>query len=155
MTHAYYTHTTTTVVDAPIEAVWAEVRDIVKFGGIVIGSAAENLQYASGATVDHVPAKFTFNLPGGPTLTEELTGRSDQDHVIEYRANVQVLAMVEYHAEVRLTPVTLPAGKTFIVYARTFRLAEGSGSDDLNMIRGIMDNEMVALRDHFARGSAA
>lgn len=155
MPESYYTHTTSTVIDAPIEAVWAIVRDLVKVVQIVVGSAAQNVMWRAGSSVDQVPAGFTFNLPGGPPIHEEVTGRSEADQVIQYRAHGEVLTMAEYRAEIRLHPVTLPAGKTFVTYSRTFRLITSAGPSDLAGLLGIMDNEMVALRDYFSQPSAS
>lgn len=155
MAKPQHTHTTSTVVDVPLETVWAEIRDIVKFAGIVLGSAAENLGWAGRSSVDRVPAQFSFNLPGGETMIEELVGRSDIDHCFQYRATGQVLQMIEYTAEVRLQRVTLPADRTFITYSRTFVLAPGTTEEQLGVLLGIMDAEMVALRDHFKRRPAA
>lgn len=146
-----YTHTTSTVVDAPIATVWTEIRDIVQFAGIVLGGAVENLTWVTGATVDRVPAKFSFNLKGdNKVLVEELVGRSEIDHTIQYEANVQVLQMIKYWAEVRLQPVTLPADQTFITYTRKFVLEPNSTHQQLHDILGIMDGEMAALKTHFA-----
>ena len=155
MPESYYTHTTSTVVDAPITAVWTVVRDVIKVVQIVVGSAAQNLMWLSGCSVEQVPAGFTFNLPDGPQIHEEVTGRSEADHTIQYRAHGEVLTMAEYRGEIRLHPVTLPAGKTFVTYSRTFRLTASAGPSDLAGLLGIMDNEMVALQNYFSPSSAS
>ncbi|HYF62186.1 MAG TPA: SRPBCC family protein [Herpetosiphonaceae bacterium] len=155
MSNAYHRHVTSTVLEAPIEAVWAVVRDILKVVEIVIGDAAHGLRWTHGASAEHVPARFQFKLADGSVAHEEVTARSETEHSIEYRANGVVLTMAEYAAAIRLQPVTLPAGQTFVTYERTFSFIPGvDHADALAMITGIMDNEMVALRQYFAKENA-
>ena len=153
---AYYTHITSTILDAPIDAAWAVVRDIIQIVEIVVGSLAENAKWRAGGSVGHVPSSYTFDLAGGgPQLHQEVTGRSEAKHTIEYRARTQVLSMAEYTATIRLYPVTLPAGQTFATYERIFSLVPGADpAVELPMLMGIMDNEMAALRAHFAGAPA-
>jgi hypothetical protein len=153
---AYYTHITSTVLDAPIEVTWPVVRDIVKIVEIVVGSMAEDAQWRGGGSVDHVPSSFTFDLAGGgPRLHQEVIARSEVEHTIVYCARNPALSMAEYTGTIRLFPVTLPAGQTFVVYERNFSLVPGSDpAVELPMLIGIMGNEMVALRAYFARSQA-
>jgi hypothetical protein len=159
MHQAFYTHTTSTVLEAPIDVVWASVRDIVGLVKLLLGDAAASVAWEDGGSVDRVPAAFTFSIAGGgPPFHEIVTGRSESEHAIQYRAAAPVLSMAEYTADLRLYRVTLPADHTFAVYSRRFSLLPGADPrEQLPMLTGIMDNETVALRDHFARarGSAA
>lgn len=153
---AYYTHITSTVLDAPIDAVWPVVRDLIQIVEIVIGSLAENAKWRAGGSVDHVPSSFTFDLVGGgPQLHQEVIARSETEHTVVYRARNQALSMVEYTGTIRLYPVTLPPGRTFVTYERVFSLAPGADPNvELPLLIGIMDNEMVALRARFAPPAA-
>jgi hypothetical protein len=152
MSKAYHRYVTSTVLEAPIEDVWAVVRDILKVVEIVIGDAAHAVHWSQGASADQVPAKFQFKLADGTLIQEEVTGRSETERSIEYRANGVVLNMAEYAATIRLQPVTLPAGQTFATYERTFSFVPGvDPAEGLALVTGIMEGEMVALRQHFAQ----
>lgn len=150
-----YEYTTSAVLEAPIEEVWTAVRDILNFLRINFGEGLTHAAWAAGGSAEHVPSAFTATLASGLTLHEVVTGRSESEHTLQYRAAVQVLSMVEYWAEVRLHPITHPGGQTFVVYTRWFRLDPASDpAAELPLLTGIMDQETVAMAAHFRRGRA-
>ena len=93
-----------TVIDAPVEDVWAILRD---FNGhdqwhpAVADSAMER-----GAPVDKVGGVRRFHLADGSELREQLLTHSDIDMAFSYCLLDTPVPLLNYVAHVRLYPVT-------------------------------------------------
>ncbi|MEM6849941.1 MAG: SRPBCC family protein [Pseudomonadota bacterium] len=93
-----------TVIDAPIEDVWAILRD---FNGhdqwhpAVADSAMER-----GAPVDKVGGVRRFHLADGSELREQLLTHSDIDMAFSYCLLDTPVPLLNYVAHLRLHPVT-------------------------------------------------
>ena len=93
-----------TIVDAPIEDVWAILRD---FNGhdhwhpTIARSVIED-----GWPPDAVGAVRDFRLSDGSRIREQLLSLSDRDHSFDYCILEAPLPLIGYVASVRLKPVT-------------------------------------------------
>ena len=114
--------TRTAVIDAPIEAVWAEVRDFnshLLWHPIIAESAIEN-----GEPADQIGCVRNFRLKDGGHIREQLLALSDRDHVSTYCILEATLPMRRYVATVRLSPVT-DGNRTFWHWRSTFEAPRG------------------------------
>lgn len=98
---------TSTIIDAPIDDVWAMIRDFnshVEWHPAIASSHIED-----GKPGDAVGAVRSFSLTGGESLREQLTGLSDTTYAFSYRILTSDVPLLKYHAHVVLKPVTASA----------------------------------------------
>ena len=106
-----------TVVDAPIGAVWNVLRDFNghhRWHPIVAESAIED-----GRAADEIGCVRRFRLRQGGWLREQLLKLSDRDHSFTYCILEAPLPLYDYVATVRLKPVT-DGGGTFWEWRSSF-----------------------------------
>jgi NADPH:quinone reductase len=107
-----------TIVDAPIDRVWAMLRD---FNGhdtwhpVVFLSRVED-----GLPSDKIGAVRNFHLADGSRIREQLLSLSDAEHSFEYCILNAPLPLMGYVARVKLMPVT-DGEKTYWEWRSTFR----------------------------------
>ena len=112
----------TTVVDAPIDAVWRILRDFNghdRWHPIVARSALED-----GRRTDQVGAVRNFVLPGGERVREVLLSLSDRERRLRYSIVDSDLPLRDYVAEFFLRPVT-DGDRTFWSWSSRFRTPPG------------------------------
>lgn len=93
-----------TILEAPVEAVWEIVRDFNghdRWHPIVADSVIER-----GQPVDKVGCVRRFHLQDGSLLRETLLALSDADMAYSYCLNDTPVPLLNYVAHVRLAPVT-------------------------------------------------
>ena len=111
-----------TVLDAPIDAVWRILRD---FNGhdawhpIVVRSDLED-----GRRTDQVGAVRSFTIRSGERVREVLLTLSDRDRYLRYAIVESELPLRDYVAEFFLRPVTAGGG-TFWSWSSRFRTPPG------------------------------
>jgi NADPH:quinone reductase len=111
-----------TVVDAPIGAVWSLLRDFNghdRWHPIVAESAIED-----GRAADEIGCVRRFRLRHGGWLREQLLKLSDRDHSFTYCILEAPLPLYDYVATVRLKPVT-DGGGTFWEWRSSFGTPPG------------------------------
>ncbi len=94
-----------TVIDAPIEAVWAVLRDFNghdRWHPAVAESEIEN-----GEPADMVGAVRHFRLADGAVLREQLLALNDRVHSFTYCLLEAPIPLIDYVATVSLKPVTM------------------------------------------------
>ena len=99
------------VIDAPIEKVWALIRDfngMPKWHPFISDSHIEN-----GLPSDAVGCVRNFHLANGGQLREQLLSLSDRDHACVYCILESPLPVTGYVAGYRLLPIT-EGDRTFI-----------------------------------------
>jgi hypothetical protein len=153
MSEARYHVYDSAVLDAPIEEVWREVRDIVKILPIVFGAGVKDHAYVDGGSAEKIPARFEFTLhPSGDKALEEVVARSELDHSVTYRMIGQAVGIEGYLATYRLRPITSEPGKTFIEWPREFGVAQGQDPEKVvPFITSLTAKEVAAIKEHFAR----
>ena len=112
----------TTVLDAPVDAVWRIVRDFNghdRWHPIVARSDLEN-----GRRTDEVGAVRNFTIRSGERVREVLLTLSDRDRHLRYAIVDSELPLEDYVAEFFLKPVT-DGNRTFWSWSSRFRTPPG------------------------------
>ena len=111
-----------TVIDAPISAVWNVLRDFNdhdRWHPIVQSSRIENRHHS-----DQVGAIRNFQLTSGERVREQLLELSDRNHCFRYRIVDSDIPLQNYIAEVSLKPVT-DGNCTFWSWSSQFETPQG------------------------------
>jgi NADPH:quinone reductase len=111
-----------TVVDAPIDAVWHVLRDFNghdRWHPIVAESAIED-----GRAADEIGCVRRFRLAEGGWLREQLLKLSDRDHTFTYCILEAPIPLYDYVATVRLKTIT-DANHTFWEWTSSFETPPG------------------------------
>ncbi len=112
----------TTVLDAPVEAVWRLLRDFNghdRWHPIVERSDLED-----GRRTDEVGAVRNFTIRSGERVREILLSLSDRDRHLRYAIVDSELPLLDYVAEFFLKPVT-DGNRTFWSWSSRFRTPPG------------------------------
>ena len=139
---------TSSVIDAPAEAVWQVVRDfnaLPRWLPLVVDSRIEN-----GLPPDRIGCVRNFRLRDGGTIREQLLTLSDYDYECTYAILESPMGVSNYVATLKLTPVT-DGGRTFAEWSAEFdcdptRARELSQSIGQGVFQGGFD----ALKHRFA-----
>jgi hypothetical protein len=135
-----------TVVDAPIERVWAVVRDFN--GQHRWHPPIAESRLADGGSADEVGCVRRLRLAGGEELTEKLLGLSDLETSYTYCLLETPIPLFNYVAEVRLVPVT-DGDRTFWRWQASFTTRRGDTDAMTTLVRdGIMRSGFSAMRHH-------
>ena len=133
-----------TVIDAPIAAVWEVLRafnDHDRWHPAVARSALEE-----GRRSDQVGAVRNFVLAGGERLRERLLSLSDKDHTLRYTIVESDIPLENYVAEVRLKPVT-DGDRTFWSWSSRFETPAGRERELAQLVaEGVYDAGFEAVR---------
>lgn len=140
-----------TIVDAPVEAVWEILRD---FNGhdswhpAVRDSAIER-SLAS----DKIGCVRRFHLQDGSELREQLLSLSDLETTFSYCLLDTPVPLFNYVAHVRLMPVT-DGDMTFWEWESRFDTREGEQDAMATLVgEGIYEAGFAAIKDHMGLGS--
>lgn len=143
--------TRSTVIDAPIEAVWAVLRDFNGHDGWHPAVAESRLE--NGRPTDAVGAVRAFSLTGGERLRERLIALSDKDYSLRYCIEASEVPLLDYVAEIRLKPVT-DGGGTFWSWRSTFRTPPGRERELARMVGdGVYEAGFEAIRAKLAQAA--
>jgi hypothetical protein len=119
------------VIDAPVARVWERVRD---FNGMprwhprIRDSRIEN-----GEPADRVGCVRDFHLQNGDRIRERLLGLSDYDYFCTYSILESPMALTDYIATLRLTPIT-DGDRTFAEWSAEFDCAPDAAEELVNGI---------------------
>ena len=141
------TVTVSSVIDAPIEKVWARIRD---FNGLpswhprMVKSEIEG-----GRPSDEIGCVRRFQIASGATLREKLLAFSDDDHSVTYSILETPQPISNHEATLSLRRIT-DGNRTYAEWTATFdappeeadKVAEGMGT---NVFQGGFN----ALKAHF------
>lgn len=111
-----------TVIDAPIETVWALLRDFNSHEAWHPAVAQSRIEGARAS--DQVGAVRSFRLASGAQLREQLLKLSDRDHSFTYCILDSPIPLVGYVATVRLRRVT-DGNRTFWDWRSSFAVPPG------------------------------
>lgn len=141
---------TSTVIDAPVETVWAILRD---FNGhdswhpIVSDSHVER-----GLPSDKVGCVRNFHLQDGSNLRELLLALSDADMAFSYCLLDTPVPLLNYVAHVRLVPVT-DGDRTFWHWESRFDTPPGREKELHDMVAtNVYQGGFDAIRAHIGQG---
>ena len=114
---------TSSVIDAPADAVWAQIRDfngLPKWTPFVAESRIEG-----GQPADTVGCVRNFRLKDGGVIREQLLTLSDYDFQCTYSILESPMGVENYVATLKLTPVT-DGNRTFAEWCGRVRLRAGA-----------------------------
>ena len=140
--------TISSVIDAPIEKVWARIRD---FNGLpswhprMVESEIED-----GKKATDIGAVRKFKTATGATIREKLTAFSDADHLTTYSIIEHPAPISNHTSTLKLERVT-DGDRTFAVWTSTFDAPADKGDE---IAKGMGDNVFQggfnALKAHFS-----
>jgi hypothetical protein len=137
------------VVDAPADQVWAEIRDfngLPKWTPFVAESRIEG-----GLAPDTVGCVRSFRLRDGGAIREQLLTLSDYDFQVSYSILESPLGVDNYVATLKLTPVT-DGARTFAEWWAEFDCPpEREGELAQTIGQGVFQAAFDALKTHFRR----
>lgn len=111
-----------TVIDAPVSAVWEILRDFNGHDQWHPAVAASTLEEATRS--DEIGAVRHFQLTTGERLREKLLSLSDRHHSFRYAIVDSEIPLHDYVAEVQLKPVT-DGDRTFWTWSSRFNTPAG------------------------------
>lgn len=139
-----------TVIDAPIERVWAVLRDFNshdQWHEVVAKSDIED-----GKTSDRVGCVRNFTLQDGNHIREMLLSLSDKDFVSTYTIVDATVPLQRYVATITLKPVT-DGQRTFWHWASSFATPPGMEVELRNMVAlGVYEAGFNNLKRHLQLG---
>ena len=115
------------VIHGPLASVWDRVRDFAGMGDW--HPDIREMRMLAGVRPDKVGGTREFRI-GDAALDEQLTLLSDHHHAFRYRITKSSLPWLNYHAGVRLHPITA-TDETFAVWTADWVAAP---TDDLTLI---------------------
>jgi NADPH:quinone reductase-like Zn-dependent oxidoreductase len=138
--------TRSAIIDAPIERVWAVLRDFNSHAAwhpIVGESAIEN-----GESADQVGCVRNFTLKDGNHIREQLLALSDEDHVSTYCILDATLPIRRYVATVQLKRIT-DGDRTFWHWQSTFDAPPGREREFADLVgQGVYEGGFEGLRSY-------
>ncbi len=141
-----------TIIDAPVEAVWAVLRDFNghdRWHPAVADSAIER-----SLPSDKIGCVRRFHLVDGSELREQLLTLSDIDMAFSYCLLDTPVPLFNYVAHVRLLPVT-DGDRTFWHWESRFDTPAGREEELARMVGGdIYESGFAAIRAELASAPA-
>jgi hypothetical protein len=138
-----------TVIEAPVEAVWGVLRDFNGHDRWHPAVAESHIE--RGQTSDRVGCVRRFRLQDGSELRERLLTLSDADMAFTYCLLETPIPLLNYVAHVRLAPVT-DADHTFWHWESRFDTPAGREAELARMVgENIYEGGFAAIREHFVR----
>lgn len=138
---------TSSVISAPAQDVWDRVRD---FNGLPKWHPAiRDSRIEDALPSDKVGCIRNFNLHNGDNIRETLLGLSDYDMFVSYNILESPMALTDYVATLRLTPITDGDG-CFAEWSAEFDCAPDVESDLVSHIGGaVFQGGFNSLKRHF------
>ena len=121
------------VIDAPIERVWAVLRDFNSHSAWHPAVGPSEIEH--GEPSDRIGCVRSFTLKDGHQIREQLLALSDRDHVSTYCILDATLPMRNYVATVQLKRVT-DGDRTFWHWESTFDVPRGREREFEQLVGG-------------------
>ena len=141
-----------TVVDAPVDAVWAFLRDFNghdRWHPIVAESVIEN-----GRRADEIGCVRRFRLRQGGWLREQLLRLSDRERSFSYCILEAPIPLYDYVATLRLKPVT-DGNRTFWEWTSSFETPPGEEAALADLVgEQVYEAGFDAVKSHFGQATA-
>ena len=142
-----------TVIDAPIERVWAVLRDFNSHGqwhDVVDSSEIEDDKHS-----DRIGCVRNFTLKDGSHIREMLLSLSDKDYISTYTIVEATVPLQRYVATITLKPVT-DGQRTFWHWASSFATPTGMEAELRDMVaHGVYEAGFVNLKRYLQLGSSS
>ena len=141
------------IVDAPIERVWAVLRDFNshdQWHSVVAQSTIEDDKSS-----DRVGCIRNFTLADGNHIREMLLSLSDKDYISTYTIVDATVPLMRYVATVTLKPVT-DSNRTFWHWASSFEAPPGMERELRDMVaHGVYEAGFANLKKYLSLGQPA
>ena len=138
-----------TIIDAPIDAVWNIIRDFnghERWHPVVAESRIED-----GRAGDEAGCVRRFRLQDGAELREQLLTLSDRDHRLSYCILDAPLPLIDYVATMALKPVT-DGDRTYWEWSSSFAAPEDRAQELATLVgEGIYESGFAAIRALFGQ----
>ena len=145
--------TRSTVIDAPIEAVWTVLRDFNSHADWHPAIAESRIE--DGAPADQIGCVRAFRLHDGTALREQLLALSDRDHRLTYCILESDVGLHRYVAQLSLRPVT-DGRRTFWHWQSTFAPPAGRAAELADLVgRGVYEAGFDGLARWLKTGVAS
>jgi NADPH:quinone reductase-like Zn-dependent oxidoreductase len=145
--------TRSAVIDAPIEQVWAVLRDFNSHDAWHPAVADSHIE--GGESADQVGCVRNFHLADGNHIREQLIALSDDAFVSTYCILDATVPLRRYVATVSLKRVT-DGSRTFWHWQSTFEVPEGREQEFADMVgRGVYEAGFEGLRRYLRQGPRA
>jgi hypothetical protein len=139
---------TSSVIDAPADAVWAQIRDfnaLPQWHPLIADSRIE-----SNAASDRIGCIRNFRTRDGGTIREQLLTLSDFDYECTYSILDSPMGVENYVATLKLTPIT-DGNRTFAEWSAEFDCPEARERELAQSIgEGVFQGGFNALKQRFA-----
>lgn len=140
---------TSSVIDAPADRVWAQVRDfngLPSWHPLIADSRIEG-----GDPPDRVGCVRSFTLRDGGSIRERLLALSDFDFLCVYAILESPMGVEDYVATLKLTPIT-DGDRTFAEWSAEFECAPGREQELAEQIgQGVFQSGFAALNSLMTR----
>lgn len=138
---------TSSVINAPAKDVWDRIRD---FNGLPKWHPAiRDSRIEDALPSDKVGCIRNFNLQNGDNIREQLLGMSDYDMFVSYSILESPMALTDYVATIRLTPIT-DGERCFAEWSAEFDCAPDAEADLVSHIGGaVFQGGFNSLKRHF------
>ena len=135
------------VLSAPSEKVWDQVRDFNGLPNWVPMVSESHIQ--DGLLPDQVGCIRDFSLQNGDRITEQLVALSDYDMSLSYVILSSPMALDNYFATLRLTPVT-ETDETFVEWSAEFDCASEDADELIDTVSvGVFESGLKSLARKF------
>ena len=142
--------TRSTIIDAPIERVWAVLRDFNSHADWHQAVAQSRIE--GGERGDQVGCVRSFTLQDGNHIREQLLTLSDTEHRSTYCIVDATVPLQRYVASVALKPVT-DGNRTFWHWESTFSTPPGMERELHDLVaQGVYETGFENLRRHLRQG---
>jgi NADPH2:quinone reductase len=142
--------TRSAVIDAPIERVWAVLRDFNSHDAWHPAVADSHIE--GGESADQVGCVRNFHLADGNHIREQLIALSDEEFFSTYCILDATVPLRRYVATVTLTRVT-DGNRTFWHWQSTFEVPAGREPEFADMVgRGVYEAGFEGLRRYLRQG---
>src|SRR5690606_4816495 len=137
------------VIDAPVEKVWARVRDcnvVSSWQPRVSETGSEG-----GKSPTEIGAVRRFKVAAGAVIRERLVAFSDSEHLVTYSIIDHPAPISNHVSTLRLEQVT-DGDRTFAVWTATFDAPADQGDEIARGMAGnVFQGGFDALKSHFAK----
>lgn len=138
-----------TVIDAPIAAVWRVLRDFNGHDGW--HPAVRRSLLEDGKRTDQVGCVRNFDLQDGANVRERLLAMSDKDHHFRYSIVGADVPLQNYVAEVTLKPVT-DGDRTYWLWSSSFDTPPGQENKLSDLVaKGVYEAGFDAVRERVGK----
>jgi hypothetical protein len=143
---------TSSVLDAPADAVWQHVRD---FNGLPAWHPAiTESRIEAGLPSDRVGCVRNFRTRDGGVIREQLLTLSDFEYECTYSILESPMGVDNYIATLKLTPIT-DGNRTFVEWSAEFDCAPSRERELTQLIgQGVFQGGFDALKQRFLKAAA-